>query len=313
MKRNFFPLIFLPLLFCLGSCNNSDTGKTTQIEAAAAPEVKSIFINGDSIHYIDVGKGDPVVFVHGAVGDYRTFGKQMEEFTKSHRVIAYSRRFAYPNQQTINDSARLSAVSHASDLAELLKALKLGPANLYGHSYGADIALLTTMDHPKLVSSLILGEPFISSLMQQVPGGDTILNNFITKAFVPVVEAFKNNNNEEGVKGLVNGVMGDSLYYNKLPQKDRDIMMANFHEVKGVLLGKDNFPPVGCDDVKKIKTPVLLLKGDKSPIVFSLMIDELNRCLSNKEVATLANTSHGLEYENPAEFNKIVLGFIDKQ
>ena len=313
MKKNFFSLIFLSLLFCLGSCNNSDTGKTTQSEVSAAPEVKSIFINGDSIHYIDVGKGDPVVFVHGAVGDYRTFGKQMDEFTKSHRVSAYSRRFAYPNQQTINDSTRLSAVSHASDLAELLKALKLGPANLYGHSYGADIALLTAIDHPELVSSLILGEPFISSLMQQVPGGDTVLNNFFTAAFVPVVEAFKNNKNEEGVKALINGVMGDSLYYDRLSQKDRDIMMANFPEAKGILLGKDNFPLVVCDDVKKIKAPVLLLKGDKSPAIFSVMIEELNRCLSNREVATLTNTSHGLEYESPAEFNKTVLGFIDKQ
>ena len=103
MKKNFFPLIFLSLLFCLGSCNNSDTNKTTQSEVSAVPEVKSIFINGDSIHYIDIGKGDPVVFIHGAVGDYRTWGAQMDEFAKNHRVIAYSRRFAYPNKQTIND------------------------------------------------------------------------------------------------------------------------------------------------------------------------------------------------------------------
>ena len=32
--------------------------------------MKSIFINGDSIHYIDIGKGGPVVLVHGGVGDY---------------------------------------------------------------------------------------------------------------------------------------------------------------------------------------------------------------------------------------------------
>src|SRR5688500_15195980 len=204
MNKIISSLIFLLLLFCLLSCNNNNTVTTTQDEALAAPEVKSIFINGDSIHYIDMGKGDPVVFVHGGVGDYRTFGTQMDEFAKSHRVIAYSRRFAYPNQQTINDSAKLSAVSHASDLAELLQALKLGPANLYGHSYGADTALLIAIDHPVLVSILLLGEPFISSLMQQVPGGDTVLNNFFTRAFVPVVEAFKNNKNEEGVKALIN-------------------------------------------------------------------------------------------------------------
>ena len=304
-------MIFLLLLFCLLSCNNNNTVTTTQDEAIAAPEVKSIFINGDSIHYIDMGKGDPVVFVHGGLADYRIFGTQMDEFAKTHRVIAYSRRFAYPNQQTIIDSTRLSNVSHAKDLAEFLKALKLGPTTLYAHSIGANIALLTVIDHPELVSTLILGEPLISSLVQQVPGGDTVLNNFLT-AFVPVVEAFKNNKNEEGVKATLNAVMGDSLYYNRLSQKYRDIHIANFHDFKGFLLGNVNPSLLGCDDVKKIKAPVLLLKGDKSPVVYSLMIEELNRCLSNREMATLANTSHGLQYESPAEFNKIVLAFIDK-
>ncbi len=88
MRKNFFSLIFLLLLFCLCSCNNSNTGTTSQNEGSAVPEVKAVFINGDSIHYIDMGKGDPVVFVHGGGRDYRTFGTQMDEFAKSHRVIA---------------------------------------------------------------------------------------------------------------------------------------------------------------------------------------------------------------------------------
>lgn len=60
------------MLFYLCSCNNSNTAKT-QSEAGTEPELKSVFINGDSIHYIDIGKGDPVVFVHGALSDYRTW------------------------------------------------------------------------------------------------------------------------------------------------------------------------------------------------------------------------------------------------
>ena len=83
MKKSFFSQIFLLLLFCLCSCNNSNTGTTTQNEDHAVPEVKSVFINGDSIHYIDIGKGDPVVFVHGGLGDYRTWGAQMDEFAKT--------------------------------------------------------------------------------------------------------------------------------------------------------------------------------------------------------------------------------------
>jgi pimeloyl-ACP methyl ester carboxylesterase len=54
------------------------------------------------------------------------------------------------------------------------------------------------------------------------------------------------------------------------------------------------------------------LQGDRSPLFLTSIINELDRCLSNREIATLKNTTHGLEYENPAEFNKIVLGFIDK-
>lgn len=312
MKKNFSSLIFLLLLFCMCSCNKSNTGTTTRNETLAAPEVKAVFINGDSIHYIDIGKGDPVVFVHGALGDYRTWGAQMDTFTQDHRVIAYSRRFAYPNKQIIKDSADLSVISHSKDLSEFLKVLNAGQVHLVGHSFGASIALLTAIDNPELVGSLILGEPFIPSLLQNVPSGDNILNNFITKAFVPVAEAFKNNDNEKAVNALVTGVMGDSLYYSRFPQETREILMVNTPEVRGIVFNKNIFPAVSCDDLKKIKIPVLLVKGEISPIVFSSMINELNRCLSNKEIATLTNTTHGLEYENPAEFNKMVLGFIDK-
>ena len=312
MKKNFLCVIFLSLLFCLYSCNDSNTGKTAENENHAIPEVKSVFINGDSIHYIDVGKGDPVVFVHGVVGDFRTWGTQMDTFAKNHRVIAYSRRFAFPNKQIINDSAHLTVMSHVKDLSEFLKALKLGKVHLVGHSFGASTVLFTALDHPELVSTLTLGEAPVTSLLQNVPGGDSILNNFIAKAFVPAAEAFKNNNDEKAVDAFVGAVIGDSLFFSKAPQQGREIMMANTSELKGILLAKNVFPPLTCDDLKKIKVPVLLLTGDRSPLFFISISDELNRCLGNKEIATLPNSSHGLEFENPEEFNKIVLGFIDK-
>ena len=312
MKKSFFLLILLPLLVYLGSCNNTDTDKTTQNENQAAPEVKSVFINGDSIHYIDIGKGDPVVFVHGTLGDYRTWGLQFDTFARNHRIISYSRRFAWPNKQMINDSADYSATAHAKDLAEFIKALNLEPVHLVGHSYGALTALLTTIDHPELVRSLMLGEPPVMSLLNNVPGGDTILNNFITKAMMPAAEAFRNNDNEKAVKVFVGGVMGDTAFFSNIPQQGRESMMNNTLELRGAVSPKNRFPPITCDDLGKIKTPVLLLQGDRTPLLFTAITNELDRCLTNKERAILPNASHGLEFENPAEFNKIVLGFIDK-
>ena len=58
--------------------------------------------------------------------------------------------------------------------------------------------------------------------------------------------------------------------------------------------------------------PVLLIKGDRSPEILTVIIDELDSCIVNNELVTLPNSSHGLEYENPIEFNRIVLDFISK-
>ena len=311
MKKNLITLCFSSVLFFLCLFSNSNIVKA-QSTPGTGPELKSIFINGDSTHYIDIGKGEPVVFVHGALSDYRSWGAQMDEFAKSYRVIAYSRRYAYPNKQVINDTADYSFTVYAKDLVELLQKLNLGPVHLVGHSSGAYTALLATMDEPGLVRSLTLGEAPVMSMLQNVPGGDTLVNNFVTKAAIPAAEAFKNNNEEKAVKLFITAVMDDSSYFSKLPEQVRAGMMANTLETRGSVLNKNIFPPVSCDDLSKIKTPVLLVAGDKSPLFLHSITKELNRCLRNKENAVLLNTSHGLGYENPEAFNKVVLSFIDK-
>ena len=312
MEKRFFSRSYLLLLFCLYACSDSNTGTTTQNQTHAHPELKRVFINGDSLHYLDMGKGDPVVFVHGSLGDYRTWRAQMDTFAQNHRVIAYSRRFAYPNKQTINDSADYTVTPHARDLAEFIKTLHLKPVHLVGHSYGAFTALLTAIDHPDLVRSLTLGEPPILSLLQTVPGGDTLVNKFVREGILPTAEAFKNNNEQKAVAGFITAVTGDSLYFSRLSQRDRDLMMANTLETRGSVFTKSLFPPLRCEDLKKIKPPVLLVQGDRSPLLFRSIINELERCLSNSEKVTLPNTSHGLEYESPLEFNTVVLRFIEK-
>ena len=302
MKKNFFPLSIFLMLFYLCSCNNGNTAKT-QSEANTEPELKSIYINGDSIHYIDAGNGVPVVFVHGALSDYRTWRNEIDTFAKNHRVISYSRRYAWPNQQKIIDSSKHSYASHVKDLAELIKALKLEPAHLVGHSSGAFIAMLTGMEHPELVRSLILGEPPVLSLM-----GYTSQNGVIP--FPELAEAFMNNEPEKAARMfLAAGI--DSTYFSRISQLDREIIMANPQELRAIAFGTDFKPNITCKDLEKIKIPVLLLGGDKSGFD-GFYSTKMEPCLSNKEKAILPNTTHGLEIENPSEFNKIVLGFIDK-
>ena len=311
MKKHFLPCFFFLLLY-LSSCNNSNTDTSTQNAPDSTPEVKAVFINGDSLHYIDIGKGDPVIFVHGGLGDYRGFSAQRDTFSKNHRVIVYSRRYNFPDIQPIKDSLNYTIEPHVKDLIEFIKVLNLAPVHLVGHSYGAFVALQTTIEHPELVRSLTLGEPPYPSLLQDLPGADTIWEDFVRKIHNPSAEAFKTANNEKAVEIYINGVMGDSLFFSKIPPEHREGMMVNMPEVRAIALTKEPYPAVSCNELQKIKVPVLLVGGDKSITLFTATTKELDRCLENNELAILPNASHGLQNQNPSEFNKIVLRFIDK-
>jgi len=107
-------------------------------------------------------------------------------------------------------------------------------------------------------------------------------------------------------------VVGDTSFFSKIPPEGQSMMMTNILELRGAALSKNPFPPISCDDLKKINTPVLLVSGEKTALLFHAITEELNKCLPNKEKAIVPGATHGLEIENPYDFNKIVLAFIDK-
>ena len=313
-----YVIIIGSLLFSLQSCKNENkenpekeikAEKQVEIET---PKLKSVEVNDYNFNYLDIGKGEPVVFVHGTVGDYRIWEAQMDAFSENHRVIALSRRYAYPNSQIVNDSTNYGVTIHSQDLTQFLKTLDIGPVHLIGHSYGAFTSLLTTLENPELVKTLTLGEPPVMSFLQYIPEGEKLGNEFVNATFVPAAEAFKNDNDKKAVELFIASVMDDSLYFSNAPKKLQNLMTDNITELKGMVFSENLFPPLECGDIKKIKTPVLLIKGENSPEIILAITDELDKCIVNSELKILPDSSHGLELENPQEFNKIVLEFIGK-
>jgi pimeloyl-ACP methyl ester carboxylesterase len=272
----------------------------------------SISVKGYDIHYLDRGEGIPVVFVHGGVGDFRTWEGQMDAFSRNHRVIALSRRYAWPNEQIAGEANDYGVMPHAEDLAEFLTALELGPVHLVGHSYGGYTALLTALEHPDLVRSLTLGEPGVMSMLAYVADGAALGSEFGRDVLAPTAEAFANGDDQKAVEHFIAGVLDDEQFYVNASAEQRQVMMDNAFELKGICSTENPFPPLVADAVSQLQTPTLLIKGEKSPRLFIEIVNVLNRFLENSELATLADASHGLEYENPGEFNRIVLDFITR-
>ncbi|MCA1453816.1 alpha/beta hydrolase [Bradyrhizobium sp. BRP22] len=273
-------------------------------------QTREVQINGLTLHYIELGQGTPVVLVHGTLEDYRTWDGQLEAFSKGYRLISYSRRYHYPNEWP-KDSIDFSVPVHARDLIAFIEALNLPPVHLIGHSYGAFIAFLVARDHPEVIRSLTLGEPPVMPLLSTTPEGAALLTTFLTTSIVPSSEAFKQGNDEEGVRRFVNGVLGEGSY-EKLPPPVRRRLMDNAQGLKGETSSRDLHPPTTCEDVQKVKAPTLLLDGEFSPKMFHVVNDMLEHCLPSVERATIPAASHQMEVENAQAFNEAVLAFIAK-
>ena len=66
--------------------------------AVGLESLPTVLVDGAALAYREQGDGEPVVLVHGSASDLRTWEQQVPAISESHRVIAYSRRYARPNK-----------------------------------------------------------------------------------------------------------------------------------------------------------------------------------------------------------------------
>ncbi|NGP75126.1 alpha/beta hydrolase [Balneolaceae bacterium YR4-1] len=296
-----FILVCINLLFMVCLSANPLFGQE-QDKMTEQVQIKEAKVNGVTLNYIETGEGEPIIFVHGTLGDYRTWTEQIGPFSNNYQVIAYSRRYHFPNPWP-QDSSNFSVTIHAKDLVEFIKHLKLKQVHLVGHSFGAFAALLATRNYPELIQSLILGEPPVMPLLETSSEGDPNLQ---------VREAFIRGETEEAIRQFINIVLGEGAY-EKLPKTIRANMMDNSRELEGAMKEENLFAPFSCEDAGKVNVPTLLIDGELSPEVFGLINDTLERCLPNSKRIVIPSASHGFVYENPQDFNEEVIRFLKTQ
>jgi pimeloyl-ACP methyl ester carboxylesterase len=142
-------------------------------------EPTRIRVRGIELHYIEQGQGEPLILLHGGQGDYRSWESQMNVLSRQYRVISYSRRYHYPNNNPLTATYR-SAYTEAYDLAALIRKLDLGRVHLIGTSIGAFTALVLAVKHPEMVRSLVLAEPPVHGWVIDSPNGAAAYKDFMT-------------------------------------------------------------------------------------------------------------------------------------
>jgi pimeloyl-ACP methyl ester carboxylesterase len=273
--------------------------------------LKHVAVGDTRLAYLQRGRGAPVVLLHGGgATDYRTWGGQIEPLAARYRVIAYSRRYHYPNAWPDDGAAVNDLAAHAADLSALITTLDLGRVHLVGFSFGADVALRFAAEYPQQLRALILVEPGLFSWLAALPGGAALFAAFAA-ALRPAREAVRAGDVATGMRLWLDSFMGQGAL-DRLPAAAVGRIRDNAR-----LIG---FEPATLADIAgeitheeaaAIRAPSLLLSGDASAAMFHLVMDELAGRLPHARRVTIPQADHLLHLMNPEAFNAALLHFLD--
>src|SRR5438067_6482516 len=119
--------------------------------------------NGIMIYYKILGRGEPLMIVHGGPGashDY--FLPYLLPLARRHKLIFIDERGSGRSQK-LENPAGYTIENMMEDVESVRQALGLGKINLLGHSYGGVLAQAYALKYQKNLAHLILGSTFQST------------------------------------------------------------------------------------------------------------------------------------------------------
>ncbi len=281
------------------------------VTSETGPEVRVARVNGTNLAYWNLGRGAPVVLVHGSLADYRMWSPQVSALSQRHRVIAYSRRFHWPNVARAATDPEYTHELHAADLAAFIRKLQVGRVHLVGHSAGGAVALQTALEHPSLVRSLTLIEPGIYSILSQTDEGRSALAE-VARASTEARDALARNDDAEAIRILMDLVFRPRTLAG-LAMDIRQSLLDNAPSLRAQFASAVAPPTFSCSDAARLRLPVLLLEGEETPPEFRLINDGLERCLRIRQRVRIPSAGHGLIFEHPALVNAAILRFLSRR
>lgn len=119
--------------------------------------------HGVLIYYTTMGKGSPLVVVHGGPGaDHTYFLPYLLPLARTHRLIFIDERGSGRSER-LQDASLYTVEKMVEDVEDVRVALNLGKIALLGHSYGGVLAQAYALKYQQNLTHLILNSTFPST------------------------------------------------------------------------------------------------------------------------------------------------------
>jgi pimeloyl-ACP methyl ester carboxylesterase len=262
----------------------------------------TIRLDGVAIHYVDQGRGPPLVLIHGLGGHTYNFRCNIPVLSKHLRVVALDLKgFGYSERPVVGD---YSLTAQARLVGRLMERLDISRAAVLGHSMGAAIALRLAVICPEKVGRLILvgsappngmvprlaGSPLLRPLLRlgtalvlHQPGlrEEVLRQGFYAPAFLSaeMLEEFRRSASIRGSTNAIASLLSDAA-------RDEPL------------------------DLSRVSQPVLLLWGEGDRWTNLRLARRLADELPDARLQVIDRARHMVLEERADEANEAILAFL---
>jgi len=274
----------------------------------ALPEVYYATLpSGIRMPYVASGSGEPLVFVHGSLCDYRYWDPQTAVLSRQFRCVSVSLSHYWP----VDDASMYTDFSwknHVAELAEFITAMDIGPVHLVGHSRGGCVAFHLAREYPYLVKSLTLADP--GGPLQSDDGAPEAALPPATEALrAQVAGLIEDGAIETGLEMFVDSVSMPGIWQ-KSPAGFRTMAVDNAATLPKQF--RDPLPAYTRAAAGGVSCRTLLIAGQRSPRMYRDNVDSLVEWMPNAEKRTILGASHGMNVTHRAEFNRMIEAFVGR-
>lgn len=138
-------------------------------------------LEAGNMHYVDEGKGETILFVHGTPTWSFLYRDFIRELSKNYRCIAIDHLgFGLSEKR---ESFLGTPEWHAKNLSEFIQKLDLQHITIVVHDFGGPIGLATSIKHSERISSVILFNTWLWATEEKKEAQkiDRIINSWLGK------------------------------------------------------------------------------------------------------------------------------------
>ena len=323
------------LLICLTQTLLAQPAAKTKSPSANVYPIRDGFVDahGVLIYYWEIGRGTPLMVVHGGPGashDY--FLPYLLPLARHNRLIFIDERGSGKSEK-LDDVSQYTVENMVEDCEAVRQALGLGKISLLGHSYGGVLAQAYALKYQKNLSHLILGSTFASTrelndalakMKTAMPSDDREKLDSLEKAglFGKGLPYERGRYPDEYAK-LAWGIGYFPYLYQRHPNPNADPLTDNtstawdlYREMwgsHGEFIVDGNLKSVEyVDRLATIKVPTLIIAGDhdeSDPVMSKEMHDKI----AGSKLVILPQSGHMTFVDQPNIFIKTVSDFVNEK